>query len=75
MVGTFMTRFGKILLILFGESEFTFCNTLYFRPEKLKTLSNSLFKNVMKKQAFDLKRSFLIQIKFLNFLQRTSICH
>jgi len=54
MVGTFMTRFGKILLILFGESEFTFCNTLYFRPEKLKTLSNSLFKNVMKKQAFDL---------------------
>ena len=54
MVGTFMTRFGKILLILFGETEFTFCNTLYFRPEKLKTLSNSLFKNVMKKQAFDL---------------------
>ena len=54
MVGTSMTRFGKILLILFGESEFTFCNTLYFRPEKLKTLSNSLFKNVMKKQAFDL---------------------
>lgn len=54
MVGTFMTKFGKILLILFGESEFTFCNTLYFRPEKLKTLSNSLFKNVMKKQAFDL---------------------
>ena len=54
MVGTFMTRFGKILLILFGESEFTFCNTLYFRPEKLKALSNSLFKNVMKKQAFDL---------------------
>ena len=54
MVGTSMTRFGKILLILFGESEFTFCNTLYFRPEKLKTYSNSLFKNVMKKQAFDL---------------------
>ena len=54
MVGTSMTSFGKILLILFGESEFTFCNTLYFRPEKLKTLSNSLFKNVMKKQAFDL---------------------